>query len=240
MAGITDGKFALKLIPYGFDVVTIGGYNVDAKTISAGHEILKRGRNEFDISEEDLISTIEHEVKLIKDKYPNIKVSANLRSTAPKPIIVIATKVKDLDIIEINCHCRQDEIVNIGCGQGMLSDLRKLQDFVLEIVENVRNEQKVSVKIRANVPGVDTLDIAKIIEKAGADYLHIDAMKPGRPYADLELIRKIARETNIFVIGNNSIVDTKSAKKMLDSGASGISIGRGAITGKLNFDIFKL
>ena len=240
MAGITEGKFALKLIPYGFDVVTIGGYNVDAQTISAGHEILKRGRNEFDISEEKLISTIGDEVNLIKDKYPNVKVSANLRSTTPKPIIDIANDVEDLDIIEINCHCRQDELVSIGCGQGMLNDSERLYDFVLELVENVRANQKVSVKIRANVPGVNTLNIAKIIEKAGADYLHIDAMKPGKPYADLELINEIASETNIFIIGNNSIVDSKSAKEMLDCGTSGISIGRAAITGKLNFNISKL
>ena len=240
MAGITDGSFTLKLIPYGFDVVTIGGYNTDALTISAGKEILKRGRNEFDISKENLISTIEHEVKLIKDKYPKVKVSANLRSTTPEPIIDISKNVKELDIIEINCHCRQAELVNIGCGQGMLSDLRKLHDFVFKIVENVQDEQKVSVKIRANVPTVDTVDIAKTIEKAGADYLHVDAMMPGKPYSDLNLIKKIASETNIFLIGNNSIVDLESVKSMFDSGASGISIGRAAITGKLNFDISKV
>jgi len=240
MAGITDGSFALKLIPYGFDVVTIGGYNTDSLTISAGNEILKRGRNEFDISKENLISTIKNEVKLIKDNYPQVKVSANLRSITPKPIIDISKNIKDLDIIEINCHCRQAELVNIGCGQGMLTDLEKLQDFVLEVVENVKNGQKVSVKIRANVPTVDTVNIAKILEKTGANYLHIDAMKPHKPYADLKLIKRIADETNIFIIGNNSIVDFESAMRMFDSGASGISIGRAAINGKLNFDISKI
>ncbi len=38
MAGISNSSFALKLIPYGFDVITLGGYNTDNKTINAGGE----------------------------------------------------------------------------------------------------------------------------------------------------------------------------------------------------------
>jgi TIM-barrel protein len=236
MAGITNGDFALKLIPYGFDVVTIGGYNVDASTISAGKEILKRGRNEFNIEEKNLLHTIENEVNLIKDKYPETKVSLNLRATTPEAIINFS-KVKNLDIIEVNCHCRQKELLSIGCGQAMLSNLQYLNHFIEKIVEKVNKKQKVSVKIRANVDGIDTINVAKIIEKAGASYLHFDAMKPGKPYADLEIINKIATETDIFIIGNNSITDVESGKKMLEAGASGISVGRAAINGKLNFNI---
>ena len=33
MAGITDAEFAMKLIPYGFDTVTIGGYNTDNESL---------------------------------------------------------------------------------------------------------------------------------------------------------------------------------------------------------------
>lgn len=237
MAGITDGKFALKLIPHGFDTVSIGGYNVDGPTIAAGKKILERGRKEFLILEENLIPTIQNEVNLIKDKYPEVQVSANLRSTTPEPIINIINNIENLDIIEINCHCRQEELLKIGCGQQKLHDLKKLKEFIKRIVSKKAKKQKISVKIRANVENLDTLRIAKTIEEAGADYLHIDAMKPGKAHADLEIIEKIARETKIFIIGNNSIIDIESGKKMIASGASGISIGRAAIGGKLNFDI---
>ena len=52
-----------------------------------------------------------------------------------------------------------------------------LADYIKDVVDNASCE--VSVKIRANVEGSDTLKIAKLIENAGADYLHIDAMKAG-------------------------------------------------------------
>jgi len=239
MAGITDGSFALKLIPHGFDVVSIGGYNTDNKTIEAGEKILERGRNEFNIPEEDLISYIESEVNIIKDKYPEIKVSANLRATSPDSIIEIS-KINNLDIIEVNAHCRQKEFLAIGCGQKMLNNSDKLNNFVSEIVKKVKQKQKVSVKVRANVQGVDSINIAKTVENAGADYLHVDAMKPGVFATDIDIINKISNETSIFIIGNNSITDIESGKMMINAGASGISIGRAAINGKLNFDISRI
>jgi len=239
MAGITDGKFALKLIPYGFDTVSIGGYNTDDETIAAGEEILQRGRNEFHIEKRNLKETIENEINIIKNQYPQIKVSANLRATTPEPIIDIS-KIKNLDIVEVNCHCRQEELLAIGCGQGMLTNSDHLKGFIKKIAKKIKNNQKLSVKIRANVPKIDTLNIAKLIEESGADYLHIDAMKPGKAYADLEIIKKISNETDIFIIGNNSIIDIQTARNMLNAGASGISIGRAAINGKLDFNLSQL
>ena len=91
--------------------------------------------------------------------------------------------------------------------------------------------------MRANVEGVNNLAIAQLAEKSGVDYLHIDAMKKGVRDADFDLIRKIADNTDIFIIGNNSINSISQAEKMLNAGANGISIARAAIGGKLNFDL---
>ena len=153
MAGITDAEFLKKVIPYGFDVATLGGYSLDAPTIEASKKIIQRGRKEFDFPLSDIFTHIENEVASIKNVYDNVKVSANVRSTNPQPIINVGN-IKDLDIVEINCHCRQKEILDIGCGQEMLKR-NDLANFISQVVDNVNSE--VSVKIRANVDGVDTL-----------------------------------------------------------------------------------
>ena len=44
MAGITDSQFLNKVIPFGFDVATLGGYSLDAPTIEASKRIVERGR----------------------------------------------------------------------------------------------------------------------------------------------------------------------------------------------------
>ena len=173
MAGITDADFLNKVIPQGFNVATLGGYSLDEPTIEASKKIIERGRKEFDFPLDEIFTHIENEVNSIKRVHGNVKVSANVRSTTPQPIIEVGN-IENLDIVEINCHCRQDEIVAIGCGQEMLNRA-DLKDFISQVVDNVGSE--VSVKIRANVDGIDTLKIASLIEDAGADYLHIDAMK---------------------------------------------------------------
>ena len=233
MAGITNADFLNKVIPHGFNVATLGGYSLDEPTIEASRKIINRGRKEFDFPLDVIFDHIENEVASIKKVHSNVKVSANVRATTPQPIIEVGN-IENLDIVEINCHCRQDEILAIGCGQNMLNR-PDLADFISQIVEEVKSE--VSVKIRANVDGTDTFKIAGLIEDAGADYLHIDAMKKGVFDADWELLEKICSDTNIKVIGNNSVNSEENVKKMISTGVYGFSIARSVISGNLDFNI---
>ena len=233
MAGITDAEFLCKVIPYGFDVVTLGGYSLDERTIEASQKIIERGRKEFHFKIDEIIPHIENEVNLIKKNYPDVRVSANVRSSIPEPIVQ-ASEIRKLDIIEINCHCRQDEIIAIGCGQEMLKR-PDLEEYLSYIADNSKSE--VSVKIRANVEGIDTVEIAQKIGDAGADYLHLDAMNPNVFDADWRLLKNVCNNTNIKVIGNNSIDSCEKVQKMYDCGVYGFSIARGVISGSLNFNI---
>ena len=85
--------------------------------------------------------------------------------------------------------------------------------------------------------GIDTLDIAQIMEDAGADYLHLDAMNPNVFDADWKLLENVCENTNIKVIGNNSIDSIDKVKKMYQCGVYGFSIARAIISGTLNFNI---
>ena len=233
MAGISNSEFLNRVIPLGFDVATLGGYSLDTPTIEASKKIVERGRKEFDFPLNEIFSHIKSEVASIKKVHPNVKVSANVRATTPQPIIDVGN-IKELDIVEINCHCRQEEITSIGCGQEMLkrADLNK---FISQIVNNVDCE--VSVKIRANVDGIDTLKVAQLIGDAGADYLHIDAMKKGVFDADYSLVKEISDNTDVKVIGNNSLNCEENIEKMIAAGVYGFSIARAVISGNLDFNI---
>lgn len=233
MAGITDGEFCLKIGQYGFDMLTLGGYNIDLNTIKAGESILKRGRNEFQTSVDNYVDVIEKEAKFLKDKWDGL-VSVNVRSTLAENIANIAN-LPYVDVIEINAHCTQPELVNIGCGQSLLGRT----DFLFNLVKDTidKTNSKVSVKFRANVKGVDDLFIAKSLDDLGCDFIHIDAMKPGVNSADLKLVKRICSSVDCFVIGNNSIVDVKSAKAIIDTGCDGISIARKALSGLDDFNL---
>ena len=233
MAGITNADFLNKVIPYGFNVATLGGYSLDLPTVNASKKIIDRGRKEFHFPLDEIFSHIENEVNSIKRMHNDVKVSTNVRATTPQPIIDVGN-INNLDIVEINCHCRQEEITSIGCGQEMLKR-PDLKEFISQIVNNVSSD--VSVKIRANVDGIDTLKIAKIIEDAGADYLHIDAMKKGVFDADWQLLKNVCNTVKIPIIGNNSVDSVDKVNKMIESGVSGFSIARAVISGDLDFNI---
>lgn len=233
MAGITDGEFCLKIGQYGFDMLTLGGYNIDLNTIKAGESILKRGRNEFQTSVDNYVDVIEKEAKFLKDKWDGL-VSVNVRSTLAENIANIAN-LPYVDVIEINAHCRQKELINIGCGQELLKQTDVLFNLVEDVIDNA--DSKVSVKFRANVNGVDDLFIAKSLDDLGCDFIHIDAMKPGVQSADLELVKNICSIVDCCVIGNNSIVDIESANAMISTGCGGISIARKVLSGLEDFNL---
>jgi TIM-barrel protein len=75
------------------------------------------------------------------------------------------------------------------------------------------------------------------VEDAGADFLHVDAVKPGYKNADYNVISSIKDNTDIFLIGNNSINNIKSARKMITAGADGISMARSLKNGIIPFDL---
>ncbi|WP_370572522.1 methanogenesis marker 9 domain-containing protein [Methanomethylovorans sp.] len=218
MGGITDSRFANEFAKDA-GLVILGGYNLDAATKQAAAEIVKRGREEF-ISDEPL-ELIENELKAINT---DSIVAINVRSSTLEPLIEAAKIAKNANaIIEIDAHCRQPEMTKIDVGEALLYDLPKLQDIIRKVKAT---GVILSVKVRANV--IDNVKMAKAIEDAGADILHVDAMKIGSG-ADMETIRKIRDATRLLLIGNNSITDFDIAKEMFTRGADIVSVGRGVM-----------
>jgi len=216
MGGITDSQFVNEFAKDA-GMAILGGYNLDAATNLAASEMAKRGRKEF-ISDEPL-KLIENELRSVKTESA---VAINVRSSTLEPLIEAARIAKNANaIIEIDAHCRQPEMKKTGAGEQLLHDLSKLQYTIRKVKAT---GAILSVKVRANV--VDNIKMAKAIEDAGADILHVDAMKEGAG-ADIEAIRKIRDATRLLLIGNNSVNDLNTAKEMFTRGADILSVGRG-------------
>jgi len=218
MAGITDSAFANKHAGRA-GLVVIGSFNLDEKTNDAASKIVARGRDEF-ISD-DPFEFLKNEIEGIKS---DSVVAVSVRSTTIEPLLEAAKIVKDAGaILELDAHCRQEEMVSIGVGEPLMHDIPQLVDWICKIKET---GVVLSVKIRANV--VNNIDLTRAIESAGADILHVDAMGEVLG-ADLRAIRTIRDSTNMFLIGNNSITCFKDAKDMLARGANMISVARGVL-----------
>ena len=119
----------------------------------------------------------------------------------------------------------------MGAGQALLKDEKTLLEMINTLCENTKFD--ISVKIRANVEGVDTLKIVEAIESYPVKYLHVDAYNPGIDEADYEIINRIASTSSMHLIANNSVTSHDVYEKMLECGADSVSVARSALDGDI-------
>ncbi|WP_292388352.1 methanogenesis marker 9 domain-containing protein [Methanosarcina sp. UBA5] len=218
MAGIVDSAFANQYASNA-GLVILGAFNLDKASIAVASALVARGRKEF-ISDEP-IELIKKEIRAVTS---GSAVAVNVRSTTLEPLIEAAKVVKEEGaILELNAHCRQPEMLEIGLGEALLHDLPRLSAWIRAIKET---EVVLSVKVRANV--VDDIELARLIDKAGADIIHVDAGMEGFG-VDLDAILNYRDATRLFLIGNNSVKDFEAAKEMFTRGADMVSAARGVL-----------
>ena len=137
------------------------------------------------------------------------------------------------DIIDINMGCPVPKVVSTGSGSALLKNL----DLIYEIVNAVVNAVScpVTVKIRSgwDFDSINAVDVAKVIEKAGASAICVHARTRSQGYsgnADWNIIREVVNNVSIPVIGNGDIRKPEDIKNMMDyTGCSLVMVGRGAI-----------
>jgi TIM-barrel protein len=218
MAGVTDSAFFEQCKDAGLYI--LGGYSLDKPTMDASKAIVERGRKEF-ISE-DIFAHIEAELKKVSGK--GVAIGINVRATEIEPLVKAAELAKKYGaLLELNAHCRQEEMGAIGVGEIMLKDRVRLARIVTALK---KTGVVLSLKMRSGV--VDDVVLLRLLEKAGLDIAHVDAM--GRSGANVNAIKKIRDGTSIFIIGNNSITGYETAQAMYSAGSDMISLARAVMT----------
>ena len=136
------------------------------------------------------------------------------------------------EIIDINMGCPVTKVaVKSGAGSALLKSPDKVEDIIKSVVETV--PIPVTAKIRSGWDENNALEIAKIIEDAGASAITVHPRTRHQRYdipADWSIIKDIKEELSIPVIGNGDIRTCYDAKAMLDfTGCDAVMIGRGIL-----------
>lgn len=137
------------------------------------------------------------------------------------------------DIIDINMGCPVNKVLKADAGSKLLLYPDKIYDIVKGVVENV--SKPVTVKIRAGFDKehINAVEVAKLIEKAGASAIAIHGRTRSQMYegkADWNIIKQVKEAVTIPVIGNGDIKTVDDAREMLETtGVDAIMIGRAAL-----------
>jgi len=147
-----------------------------------------------------------------------------------------------IDVIDLNCGCPAPKVVNNLQGSSLLTDLPKMAETI-KTIKKYSNKEYTSVKIRLGFNDKNHVEIAKLCEDNGADYIAVHGRTKAGKYkapVDYDAIKEIVEAVNIPVLANGDITTPKKAKWVLEhTGASGVMVGRGAVGKPWIFQLMK-
>ena len=146
--------------------------------------------------------------------------------------VEIINERDDVTCIDLNCGCPAPKVVNNLQGSSLLTDLPQMAK-VIETIKKYSNKEYTSVKFRLGFNEKNHIEIAKLCEDAGADYIAVHGRtRAGRYKApvDYNALAEIKQNINIPMFANGDIDTPEKAKWVREyTGAEGVMIGRAAV-----------
>ena len=135
--------------------------------------------------------------------------------------------------IDINMGCPVHKVYSNGEGSALM----KNPDLIYKIVERVSKSIDVpcTVKMRAGIDenSKNAVECALAAEAGGAVAVAVHGRTRAEMYsgnADMEIVKDVKKSLHIPVIANGDITNGEEAMRvLLETGADGIMVGRGAI-----------
>lgn len=136
-------------------------------------------------------------------------------------------------LIDINMGCPVPKVVKNGEGSAMLKTPELIYDVVSATVANADKPVTVKIRIGWDDDSINCVEVAKIIEKAGASAVAVHGRTRMQYYsgkANWDAIKEVKENVGITVIGNGDIFSATDAMSMMEyTGCDLVMIGRGML-----------
>jgi nifR3 family TIM-barrel protein len=137
------------------------------------------------------------------------------------------------DIIDINMGCPVNKVLKAKAGSYLLQYPDLVYDIVKNVVEAVSKPVTVKIRLGIDKEHINCVEIAKLIEKAGASAIAIHGRTRSQMYegeADWSYIKQVKEAVNIPVMGNGDVRTPQDALRMLEeTECDAVMVGRAAL-----------
>ena len=89
-----------------------------------------------------------------------------------KRAVEVLNEQNGIDILDLNCGCPVPKVVGHGSGSSLLLNLPLMGD-IIKTIKDTSNKSLTSVKIRLGFEEKNHIQIAKVAEGSGADFLAV-------------------------------------------------------------------
>ena len=138
------------------------------------------------------------------------------------------------DIIDINMGCPVPKVaVKSQAGSALLKNPEKIYEIVKNVVDNIKTPVTVKIRLGWDKNNINCIEIAKLIEKAGASAIALHARTRADGYsgkADWKYIKQVKENVSVPIIGNGDVTSPEEAIKMLkETNCDAVMIGRATL-----------
>jgi tRNA-dihydrouridine synthase B len=137
------------------------------------------------------------------------------------------------DIVDFNMGCPARKVVRSGSGSALLKDFGKVNAILKAIRKAIDAPFTVKTRLGWSPGEGSVFDLVPILHDCGVDAVTIHgryAVQGFSGQADWTAIARLVTRFDGPVIGNGDVTTPEDARKMLlETGAAGVMIGRGAM-----------
>lgn len=150
--------------------------------------------------------------------------------------LVEAAKIvqdRGADFVDLNLGCPVKKVVCDGAGAAWLKDPVHLGKVLSSMKKALRIPLTIKVRTGWDEESRNLLEVVKAAADAGVSWVAVHGRTRAQGYsgfADWEMIRSVAIQSPVPIIGNGDIITSEMAKQRIEQGyCHAVMIGRGAL-----------
>jgi tRNA-dihydrouridine synthase B len=193
------------------------------------------------VSSEGLVRGIDRTLEYAEYTEEERPVSIQIFGGDPEKMAAAAQIVEGMgaDIVDVNMGCPVPKIAKHNAGCSLMREPEHAASVIRAMTRAV--SIPVTVKMRAgwDATAVNAPDLARRIEDAGAAAVAVHGRTAAQSYSgssDWDLIARVAAGLSIPVFGSGDCIEPSQMVERMQSGVSGVLVGRGALRNPFIFE----